>query len=168
MITVVGHAAIWVPTAAMTLLLMELWAGLLHRRVWHARLWPLHRTHHRPRRGPLEANDVLSALHAPLAVALVLYGCVGKPGAARELLFGLGAGMSAFGAMYVVLHDGLVHGRLPVGALLRLRCVRRIVRAHRVHHLRARGGTPFGFFLGPWELRRAGAIKGSRGAKTPR
>ncbi|MDP9033940.1 MAG: sterol desaturase family protein [Myxococcota bacterium] len=168
MIDIVRHAAIWLPIAATALLLMELWAALLHRRIWHRRLWPVHRTHHRSRTGRFETNDLLSALHAPVAVALVLYGCVGRSGAGRELLFGIGVGMSVFGAMYFVLHDGLVHGRLPVSGLLRLRWLRRIVRAHRVHHLSLRGGAPFGFFFGPWELRRVRTIKGSRVAKTPR
>jgi beta-carotene 3-hydroxylase len=52
----------------------------------------------------------------------------------------------------VVVHDGLVHGRLPVGFLRRSAYLRRVVAAHRVHH--ARGGAPYGLFLGPWVLRR--------------
>jgi beta-carotene 3-hydroxylase len=61
--------------------------------------------------------------------------------------------MTAFGAAYLVVHDGLVHGRLPVRALLRLAPLRAIVRAHEEHH-RGRGGAPYGLLFGPWELRR--------------
>ena len=145
--------AIWAPTAIVVAVAMELWAALLHGRVWHTILWRIHRSHHRVRRGRFEANDALSMLHAPIAIAAILYGCRAEPGALREIVFGVGIGMSAFGVAYLVVHDGLVHGRLPVAALGRLRYFARVRDAHLVHH--AHAGGPYGLFLGPWEPRRA-------------
>jgi beta-carotene 3-hydroxylase len=131
---------------------MEPWARLLHGRVWHARLWGVHRSHHTERRGRFEANDVLSAVHAPIAAALIVIGCQLVPGAFGAALIGVGSGMTLFGLAYVMVHDGLVHRRLPVSFLGKIPYFKRIRRAHLVHH--ARGGPPYGLFRGPEELTR--------------
>lgn len=143
---------VWGVTGAGTAVLMEPWAAWVHGRVWHGLLWPVHRSHHTTREGTWEANDVLALTHVPVAIGLILYGCLATPGLFRESLFGVGLGMTAFGLAYTVVHDGLVHGRLPVAWLSRWRYFERVRRAHRVHHLT--GGAPHGLFLGPWRLRR--------------
>jgi beta-carotene 3-hydroxylase len=164
---VVAHALEWGPAAIGTVVGMDAWAAFVHGRVWHAWLWRLHASHHRARRGVWEVNDVLSLTHAPIAVALVLLGCRAAPSALREIAFGVGLGMTVFGAAYVVVHDGLVHGRLPVRALLVWPLVggylRRVVDAHRRHHDDPAGGAPFGLFLGPWELTRRTRRRSGRG-----
>ena len=164
MTNVVAHAIVWTAVATVVAVAMDFWAAFLHGRVWHSWLWNVHRSHHEPRRegDRFEANDALSLLHAPIAVALILYGCRGTPGVAREVAFGVGLGMSAFGIAYVVVHDGLVHERMPVTWLLRFRYFRAVVRAHRVHHSLAVGGVPYGFFFGRRELVRTARLKGSR------
>jgi len=148
----VSAVAVWGPTALVVAFVMDLWAALLHGLVWHGVLYGVHRSHHEPRAGRFEANDALSVLHAPIAIALVLYGCRAAPGALREVAFGVGLGMTLFGLSYLVVHDGLVHKRLPVRFLGRSRFLRAVVRAHRVHHTMARGGVPFGLFSGPLEM----------------
>lgn len=157
----IAAAAIWIPVALAVAAAMELWAGLLHGRFWHGVLYPVHRSHHRKRHGRFEANDALSALHAPIAIALILYGCVAAPGALREVSFGVGIGMTLFGVAYLVFHDGFVHGRLPVRWLGKVALFARIRDAHRVHH--GRGAVPYGFFLGPQELEAARARDADRG-----
>ena len=129
---------------------MEPWARLLHGRVWHGTLWSVHASHHEPRQGRFEKNDALSGLHAPIAMVLVIVGCQ-FPGARGALLVGTGVGMTAFGLAYLVVHDGLVHERLPVAFLRRFSYFRRIRAAHLVHH--ERGAEPYGLFRGPEELR---------------
>lgn len=148
-------ASIWIPVAVATACFMELWAGALHKLIWHRALWRVHRSHHRKRKGALEANDALSVLHAPIAVALILYGCVAAPGALREIGYGVGVGMTLFGVAYAVVHDGLVHGRLPVSFLERSAYFRRVKESHLAHHTGGRNSAPYGLFLGPWERRRA-------------
>jgi beta-carotene 3-hydroxylase len=143
--------AIWAPIAVATACAMEGWAALLHGRVWHGALLPIHRSHHRKRLGTFEANDLLSALHAPIAIALILYGSPPR-GALGDVAFGLGIGMTLFGLAYLLVHDGFVHRRLPMGVLARFAFFRAIRDAHRTHH--GRGRAPYGFFLGPSELRR--------------
>lgn len=137
-------------TAIVFACLMEPWARLLHGGVWHGVLWNVHESHHAPRAGRFERNDVLSGLHAPIAMALVIGGCQLVPGALGAAMIGAGVGMTLFGFAYLVVHDGLVHGRLPVAFLAKLRYFKRVRAAHRVHH--ERGGVPYGLFRGPEEL----------------
>jgi beta-carotene 3-hydroxylase len=149
---------------------MDLWAGLLHRFVWHGPLWSVHRTHHAPRRGRFERNDALSTLHAPIAIVLIVVGSRAPPSYAQDIAVGTGVGMTVFGALYLVLHDGLVHQRLPVRLLARVPWLRAIAEAHSEHHRRG-GRGPYGILFGPWELaihrsradrRRAEAARRSR------
>jgi beta-carotene 3-hydroxylase len=157
--------AIWLLVGVPLALAMEPWAAFLHGRVWHSWGWFWHRSHHEPKTGYFEANDLFAVLHALPAIGLILYGCVGPVGVVREVCFGVGLGLTAFGWSYAIVHDGLVHGRLPVQFLLRLRYFRRIVAAHRVHH--ERGAEPYGLFRGPQELAaRARRLQGA-GPTTP-
>ena len=140
--------ALTIATSLVVAVAMEAWAALLHGRVWHRVLWPVHASHHRRRRGTFETNDLLSALHAPIAIGLVVHGCQEAPGATRALTLGAGYGMTLFGLAYIVCHDGFVHRRLPVRFLQRFSYFARVARAHRAHH--ALGGPPYGFFAAPF------------------
>ncbi len=144
---------IWLVVGVPVALAMEPWAAFLHGKVWHRWGYILHESHHRPRTGPFEANDLFALTHAIPAICLILYGCVGPQGWVREAGFGFGLGLTAFGLAYALVHDGLVHERLPVGILKRSAWLRTIVAAHRVHH--RDGAVPYGLFRGPAELRAA-------------
>mgnify|MGYP001156907792 CR=1 FL=1 len=141
----------WILVAAGTFVFMEFWARWIHERVWHGVLYSMHHSHHSPR-GPFEWNDILSASHAPVSVAMILYGCWNE-GIVPVMAFGFGVGMACFGVAYVIVHDGIVHGRLPVNFLRKIPALEAICRAHRVHH--ADGMAPYGLFLGPQELRKS-------------
>lgn len=142
---------IWGPLIPLTAFAMEHWARILHGKVWHRWLWKMHRSHHAPRRGWFERNDVLSSSHSFIAAGLIIYGFEGAPGVLREVAFGIGVGMTVFGIAYLTVHDGFVHKRLPVQFLERFSYFRRVREAHKAHHRRPHA-PPFGFFLGPWEL----------------
>jgi beta-carotene 3-hydroxylase len=129
-------------TASVVAILMDRWAALLHQHVWHRTLWRWHAPHHRGKPG-LNRNDALSASHAPIAIALVVAGGHFE-GLAADVALGTGLGMTIFGAAYVLVHDGYVHGRLPLRFLERVPYFRRVRRAHERHH--ARGGAPYSFF----------------------
>ena len=143
-------------------LAMEFWAMLLHGRLWHGPWWPAHKSHHTSRTGWWEANDVFAAMHASVAIVLIVAGLEHRLGVHSELFVAAGYGMTVFGMAYFVVHDGLIHGRLPVGFLSRIDWLRRIRNAHQVHH--RLDAAPYGLFLGPWELRRATVSNG----KAPR
>ncbi|XP_028112188.1 beta-carotene hydroxylase 2, chloroplastic-like isoform X2 [Camellia sinensis] len=53
---------------------MEFWARWAHRALWHASLWHMHESHHKPREGPFELNDVFAIINAVPAIALLSYG----------------------------------------------------------------------------------------------
>lgn len=146
---------ITIGVAALTLALMEPWAEWVHRRVWHGVLWRMHRSHHHKRHDRLELNDVLSVAHAPVAMAAIFSGIALEGTAGGAALLGLGLGMTAFGAAYVAVHDGFVHGRLPVGFLERSAYFRRVRDAHLVHHRGDHG--PYGLF---WPIHPEGNCTG--------
>jgi beta-carotene 3-hydroxylase len=135
-----------------TFVAMEGVAALTHRYVMHGWLWCWHRSHHEPRRGRFELNDLFAVLFALPSIVLIHAGAHGRP-----VLLAVGAGMAAYGLAYVVFHDGLVHRRLPVPKFGG-RYARRIVQAHRLHHsVRTReGAVSFGFLFAaePRGLRR--------------
>ncbi|XP_075499716.1 beta-carotene 3-hydroxylase, chloroplastic-like [Primulina tabacum] len=49
---------------------MEFWARWAHEALWHASLWHMHESHHKPREGPFELNDVFAIINAVPAIAL--------------------------------------------------------------------------------------------------
>ncbi|KAF9685856.1 hypothetical protein SADUNF_Sadunf03G0098000 [Salix dunnii] len=136
---------------------MEFWARWAHRALWHASLWHMHESHHRPREGPFELNDVFAIINAVPAIALFSYGWFNR-GLVPGLCFGAGLGITVFGIAYMFVHDGLVHRRFPVGPIANVPYLRRAAAAHQLHHEGKFGGVPYGLFLGPNELEEVGGL----------
>jgi beta-carotene 3-hydroxylase len=129
---------------------MEPWSRIIHGNVWHKRMWNVHHSHHKVPRTGFEWNDLLAMSHAPFSMALIIYGCEASPSFGREIAFGVGLGMAAFGALYITFHDGVCHERFPVGFLRKWHWVERLRKAHLTHH--HTDGPPYGLFLGHGEL----------------
>ena len=55
---------------------MEMWARYAHKALWHdfEPGWRLHKSHHVPRLGPFEDNDVFAIANAVPAMGLCAYG----------------------------------------------------------------------------------------------
>ncbi|KAE8055345.1 hypothetical protein FH972_012190 [Carpinus fangiana] len=134
---------------------MEFWARWAHRVLWHASLWKMHESHHQPRKGPFEVNDIFAIINAIPAIALLAYGFSNK-GMIPGLCFGAGLGITVFGMAYMFVHDGLVHRRFPVGPIANVPYLRRVAAAHQLHHSDRFDGVPYGLFLGPKEVEEAG------------
>ncbi|KAG1657316.1 hypothetical protein FOA52_008044 [Chlamydomonas sp. UWO 241] len=132
---------------------MEMWARWAHQALWHDYEpgWALHKSHHEPRTGPFEANDIFAIINGVPAMALCAFGFL-TPGIVGGMCFGSGLGISLFGIAYMFIHDGLVHRRFPVGPLAQLPSMKKIAVAHQLHHSGKYGGAPWGMFLGPQEL----------------
>ncbi|XP_043717126.1 beta-carotene hydroxylase 1, chloroplastic [Telopea speciosissima] len=137
---------------------MEFWARWAHRALWHASLWHMHESHHRPRDGPFELNDVFAVINAVPAIALLSFGFFHK-GLLPGLCFGAGLGITVFGMAYMFVHDGLVHKRFPVGPIANVPYFRRVAAAHQIHHSDKFNGVPYGLFLGPKELEEVGGLE---------
>ncbi|XP_074560668.1 LOW QUALITY PROTEIN: beta-carotene hydroxylase 2, chloroplastic-like [Curcuma longa] len=137
---------------------MEFWARWAHRALWHASLWHMHESHHRPRDGPFELNDVFAIINAVPAISLMAYGFFNR-GLLPGLCFGAGLGITLFGMAYMFVHDGLVHRRFPVGPIANVPYFRRVAAAHQIHHMDKFEGVPYGLFLGPKELEEVGGLE---------
>ncbi|EEF49057.1 beta-carotene hydroxylase 2, chloroplastic [Ricinus communis] len=137
---------------------MEFWARWAHRALWHASLWHMHESHHRPREGPFELNDVFAITNAVPAIGLLYYGFFNK-GLFPGLCFGAGLGITVFGMAYMFVHDGLVHKRFPVGPIANVPYFRKVAAAHQLHHSEKFNGVPYGLFLGPKEIEEVGGLE---------
>jgi beta-carotene 3-hydroxylase len=155
--------------ALAALVLMEPVTALVHRLVMHGFGMGWHRSHHEPPRRALEANDLFPVVFASVTIVLLAIG-VYVPDA-PSFLVPVGIGVTAYGAAYLLVHDVVIHRRLPFlplpDALLN-----RWREAHNVHHLFAR--APYGFLapVVPAELRRRAAsptwiAPGKRSANVP-
>jgi beta-carotene 3-hydroxylase len=129
-----------------TVVLMELVSIVAHKYVMHGFGWGWHRSHHEPRRGWFEKNDLYAVVFAALAIVLIYLGTRG-----RHPLEWIGAGMTAYGFLYFVAHDGLVHRRWPFHYVPRRGYLKRLYQAHRMHHAVAGrlGAVSFGFLYAP-------------------
>lgn len=127
---------------AVTVAAMEWLAFAVHKHVMHGWGWAWHRSHHEQREGPLEKNDLYALFFAGLSLlCFTALPLLWKP------LWWVGAGTVVYGLLYTILHDGLVHRRLPFLSSPRRGYLKRLVQAHRLHHsVRDRqGAVSFGF-----------------------
>lgn len=140
---------------------MEMYARFAHKVLWHDFKpgWALHKSHHMPRTGPFEANDIYAVANAIPALSLCAYGFF-HTGLLGGISFGFGMGITLFGIMYMFVHDGLVHKRFPVGPIANVPYLKRVAAAHKLHHSDKYDGRPWGMFLGPQELEKyPGAVE---------
>ena len=151
-----------------TVAAMEAVAYAAHRWVMHGPGWFLHASHHRARTGPFEYNDLYAVIFAIPSVILLLggvrlgwwWGCTW-----------IGAGIAAYGAIYFGFHDWIVHQRLPGRFVARSTYMKRIVQAHRLHHVveTKYGNVSFGFLVAPKPevLKAELARRGGAGLREP-
>lgn len=133
---------------AVTVVAMELFAYVMHRWVMHGPGWILHKSHHRARTGPFELNDLYAAIFAVPSIVLIYLGVHGGWG---DMTTAVGAGIAAYGAIYFGFHDWIVHRRLPHRIVPKSEYFKRIVQAHRLHHVveSKDGAVSFGFLWAP-------------------
>lgn len=131
-----------------TVLVMEVVAIVSHKYVMHGFLWSLHKSHHSPRQGRFEKNDWFGVMGAIPSFILILGGVELGWG---SLFTWIGAGVAGYGAIYFVFHDIIVHRRLETGYVPRSSYMKRVVQAHRLHHVvESKTGTvSFGFIFAP-------------------
>ena len=132
---------------ATTFLAMEGLAWWSHKYVMHGFGWAWHRDHHEPHAGFLEKNDRYALVGAAMSIAAF---ALGSPLVLGERAWPpgtfIGLGILAYGVVYSLVHDGLVHQRwfrwVP-----RRGYARRLVQAHKLHHatIGKEGGVSFGF-----------------------
>ena len=131
-----------------TILAMEVVAYVAHRWVMHGFGWFLHASHHRPRTGFWELNDWYFVMFAAPSIALLIGGTSGMLGAWATWM---GAGIAGYGAIYLGFHDLIVHKRLNHRYIPKSAYMKRIIQAHRLHHVvETKAGTvSYGFLWAP-------------------
>lgn len=140
---------------------MEGVAWATHKYLMHGSLWSLHESHHRARTSWFELNDLFGFFFALISLGLIITGTFYSP----PYLWA-GVGMTAYGAVYFLVHDVLVHRRIEHGFVPRNGYLRRIYQAHRLHHAvpGKEGSVSFGFLYSPPPEKLAAKLK-SQAAK---
>ncbi len=137
---------------------MELFAWAAHRYIMHGWGWAWHRDHHEPHDRVLERNDLYAVVFGLGVMVLFLLGLFWQP-----VLWWVALGITVYGAIYTLVHDGIVHGRwfrwVP-----RRGYAKRLVQAHKLHHATVgkKGGVSFGFVWAPDPARLKAELKRQR------
>ena len=120
---------------------MEFVSYLAHRYVYHKLLWVFHKSHHSPRTGPFEANDVFPVFFATVAITIMVT-ALSDP--LSPDLLAVSIGVSLYGMVYFFIHDLYVHRRVRrLG--LRIPFLIQVKKAHALHH--RYGGEPYGLLF---------------------
>lgn len=134
---------IYILTGFAAFCFMELIAWYNHKHLMHGRLWKWHKDHHRRyckmAEMPLnneskhfEKNDRFFIMYATPAIILIIVEfSLGFPS-----LIALGIGITAYGMTYFLIHDLIIHQRLPLPFLPKNenRYIKAIRRAHQAYH----------------------------------
>ena len=154
-----AHWLVSAAIVAVTVLIMEWVAASTHRYVMHGVGWRWHRSHHDERTSLFELNDLYAVGFAGISVTLF------AAAESAPALWWVGLGMVIYGLLYALLHDVLVHRRLPVPWVPRRGYLNRLVQAHRLHHSvhERDGAVSFGFLYAPPVQRLADTLRASRG-----
>jgi beta-carotene 3-hydroxylase len=129
--------------AVLSFCAMELVSYGVHRFLYHRILWFIHRSHHKPRTGPFERNDLFPVFFAAASCFLIFAGMDRGP---FSLLLAAGLGVTAYGAVYFVVHDLYIHRRVR-SLVFRIPFLLAAKKAHAIHH--RTGGEPYGLLLFP-------------------
>ena len=135
---------------------MEAVTYVVHRYVMHGALERLHRSHHRnaaaefARKSP-EPND---AFPLAFSVVVIVGLAVGFNVDGFTWLLPLLVGVTSYGIVYTVIHDGIIHGRIGWMKRLHLSWAVSLDTAHREHH--RSNGEPYGMLF-PWITLRSDA-----------
>lgn len=107
---------------------MEAFSWFIHKYLFHGPLWFIHRTHHKPQHGWFEWNDVFSLVFALISMYLMWID-------QQEFRnwFWIGLGITLYGLLYFVLHDGFIHKRFKTFKISNSYLLN-IKRAHKIHH----------------------------------
>lgn len=119
---------------------LEVFSYIVHRWFFHGFLWQIHITHHTPRKGWFELNDLFSIIFGSTSIICLVSG--------NWLAIPIGLGIAIYGFVYFIAHDLFTHRRfIPFGSKNKILLTIRA--AHQRHHQSSEktGLEPFGLFL---------------------
>jgi len=124
---------------------MEAFSYVVHRWLFHGILWGVHRTHHYPRKGPFEMNDLFSVGFGLTSILLIVFA---EYPLLESVSFPIGLGIAIYGVLYFIIHDLFTHRRfLPFASANKV--LLSIRSAHQRHHqtVEKDGFEPYGLFV---------------------
>ena len=129
-----------------TVILMEVFAWWAHKYIMHGWGWGWHKSHHEPHDSVVEHNDLYAVVFASVAIVLFWIGT-----AYWAPIWWVATGITLYGLLYFVVHDGIVHQRWPFRYVPRTGYLKRLYQAHRLHHaVKGKDGcVSFGFVWAP-------------------
>lgn len=129
--------------AALAFVFMEFVAWTNHKFVMHGFLWNWHKDHHindHKKAGSfsdyhpgLEKNDLFFLIYALPAIIFLAIGLWFQ----LSLAVALGVGISLYGLIYFIIHDIIIHERINMPFLMKLKrnkFIHAVVEAHMAHH----------------------------------
>lgn len=139
---------------------MEIFAWAAHKYIMHGWGWAWHRDHHEPHDNTLEKNDLYAVVFGTVVFFMFLIGYYWS-----EALWWTAFGITLYGLIYTVVHDGLVHQRYFKWVPKR-GYAKRLVQAHKLHHATVgkEGGVSFGFVIARDPARLKAELKRQREA----
>ncbi len=138
--------AINIVTIVLAIIGMEIIAILAHKYIMHGIGWAWHKSHHVTSHKRIQKNDLYGLIFAIIAISLIAY-----DSGHFNSGYWVGIGMTIYGIINFICHDGLVHNRWPLHIVPRRGYLKHLVQAHRLHHaVTSRTGcVSFGFIYAP-------------------
>ena len=128
-----------------TFFTMELVAWATHKYLMHGLLWKLHQDHHVvDKNNKFQKNDFFFLIFAIPSMILIY---IGYEYDNISLFFGLG--IALYGLGYFIVHEIIIHQRLPFFKKSNNSYIKSIRMAHKVHHktLGKYGASSFGMLI---------------------
>jgi beta-carotene 3-hydroxylase len=125
--------------------LMEGVAWFTHKYIMHGFMWVWHRSHHEPRNGAWERNDLFSLVFAIPSFLLISAGYENN----YDWRFYAGLGIALYGLAYFLVHDVFVHQRIKWLKKTEVPYFRAMRKTHHLHHAvhSKKGAQAFGFLF---------------------
>lgn len=124
--------------------IMEGVAWFTHKYIMHGFLWSWHKSHHEPRQGLFEKNDLFALVFGTIAAIFIILGAKNL-----DWKFFLGIGISLYGLAYFLVHDVFVHQRIKLFRNTKSTYFSAMRFAHKIHHKTTgkHGAEAFGFLF---------------------
>ena len=132
---------------ASTFLFMEFVAWAVHKYIMHGILWSLHEDHHVVNHDNFfQKNDYFFLIFAIPSIILIFIGYANLTSG-----FFIGLGIALYGLAYFLIHEIIIHRRLPPPNKTKSKYIKAIRKAHKVHHKNQGkyNGVNFGMLIVP-------------------
>ena len=139
--------AINIITIVATFICMELVAWAVHKYIMHGFLWYLHEDHHVVNHEKiLQKNDYFFLIFAIPSITFIFMGHENL-----TMVFFIGIGIACYGLAYFLIHEVIIHRRLPPPRKTKSKYIKAIRKAHKVHHKNREkyNGVNFGMLIVP-------------------